>query len=107
MEIDKTKTALLGIDKQNDFCPGGALAVEEGDQTVSGTNTLMKNLQLGVLTQDWHPTDHMSFAENNDRNAPFSLIDASYGPQVIWPTHCVQGTHGAEFNNNLEVDRAS
>jgi len=107
LKIDTSRAALLGIDIQNDFCPGGALAVKQGDETVAGTNALMDRLSMSVLTQDWHPADHMSFAENNDGKEPFSLIEASYGPQVLWPTHCVQGTQGAEFHSDLNVDRAN
>ena len=99
--------ALIVIDVQNDFCPGGALAVTEGDAVVPVANRLMQRFDHVVLTQDWHPADHSSFAANNPGNDPFSLIDMPYGPQVLWPVHCVQGTAGAAFHKDLETDRAN
>ena len=99
--------ALIVIDVQNDFCPGGALAVTGGDAVVSVANRLMQHFDHVVLTQDWHPADHSSFAANNPGNDPFSLIDMPYGPQVLWPVHCVQGTAGAAFHKDLETDRAN
>lgn len=99
--------ALIVIDVQNDFCPGGALAVADGDAVVPVTNRLMQRFDHVVLTQDWHPADHSSFAANNPGHDPFSLIDMPYGPQVLWPTHCVQGTDGAAFHSDLESDRAN
>ncbi|WP_319637296.1 bifunctional nicotinamidase/pyrazinamidase [Pacificispira spongiicola] len=99
-------TAFIAIDVQNDFCPGGALAVADGDQVVPVVNRLMPRYPVRVVTQDWHPADHFSFASNTDGAAPFSLIDASYGPQVLWPDHCVQGTAGADFHKDLLVDAA-
>lgn len=99
--------ALIVIDVQNDFCPGGALAVTEGDAVVPVANRLMQRFDHVVLTQDWHPADHSSFAANNPGHDPFSLIDMPYGPQVLWPVHCVQGTPGAAFHSDLETDRAS
>ena len=99
--------ALIVIDVQNDFCPGGALAVTGGDAVVPVANRLMQRFDHVVLTQDWHPADHSSFAANNPGHAPFSLIDMPYGPQVLWPTHCVQGTVGAAFHGDLETDRAN
>ncbi|THD76663.1 bifunctional nicotinamidase/pyrazinamidase [Thalassobius vesicularis] len=98
--------ALIVIDVQNDFCPGGALAVPEGDLIVPGINRLMEEAETVVLTQDWHPSDHSSFASQHDGAAPFSLTQMSYGPQVLWPDHCVQGTDGAAFHADLAVDRA-
>ena len=97
--------ALLVIDVQNDFCPGGALAVAGGDAIVSGINTLMGDFQAVILTQDWHPAGHSSFASTHDA-APMSMMDMPYGPQVLWPDHCIQGTVGAAFHENLHADRA-
>ncbi|MFV0299712.1 MAG: bifunctional nicotinamidase/pyrazinamidase [Paracoccus sp. (in: a-proteobacteria)] len=98
--------ALIVIDLQNDFCPGGALAVAGGDQIVAPINALMGDFDAVVLTQDWHPADHASFAENHPGAAPFSLTQMPYGPQVLWPRHCVQGGEGAAFHPDLMVDRA-
>lgn len=98
--------ALIVIDVQNDFCPGGALAVAGGDEIISRINGLMGDFATVVLTQDWHPADHASFAANHAGAAPFSLTTMPYGPQVLWPTHCVQGTRGAEFHLTLRTDPA-
>lgn len=98
--------ALIVIDVQNDFCPGGALAVAEGDAIIPRINALMGDFQTVVLTQDWHPADHASFAANHAGAAPFSLNQMPYGPQVLWPTHCVQGTDGAAFHPALRTDPA-
>jgi nicotinamidase/pyrazinamidase len=98
--------ALIVIDVQNDFCPGGALAVAEGDQIINRINGLMGDFATVVLTQDWHPATHASFAANHPGAAPFSLVTMPYGPQVLWPTHCVQGTRGAEFHSALPTDPA-
>ena len=95
--------ALIVIDVQNDFCPGGALAVAEGDQIISRINGLMGDFATIVLTQDWHPVNHASFAANYPGAAPFSLTDMPYGPQVLWPTHCVQGSDGAAFHQALNT----
>ena len=98
--------ALIVIDVQNDFCPGGALAVTEGDRIVPGLNALMAEFGCVVLTQDWHPADHASFADNHPGAAPFSLMQMAYGPQVLWPRHCVQGSAGAAFHPDLKTDPA-
>lgn len=98
--------ALIVIDVQNDFCPGGALAVAGGDEIISRINGLMDDFATVVLTQDWHPLNHMSFAANHPGAASFSLTQMPYGPQVLWPTHCVQGTTGAEFHKDLRTDPA-
>jgi nicotinamidase/pyrazinamidase len=95
--------ALLVIDVQNDFCPGGALAVAGGDEIVDGINALMTDFDAVVLTQDWHPAGHSSFASSHQAE-PFSLTDMPYGPQVLWPDHCVQGTNGAAFHDGLRTD---
>lgn len=97
--------ALIVIDVQNDFCPGGALAVAGGDAIVPGINALMADFSAVVLTQDWHPADHMSFADNHPGAAPYSITQMPYGPQVLWPRHCVQGTKGAAFHAGLNADR--
>jgi len=98
--------ALIVIDVQNDFCPGGALAVTGGDQIISRVNGLMDHFPTVVLTQDWHPANHASFATNHPGAVPFSLTDMPYGRQVLWPTHCVQGTTGAAFHSALRTDPA-
>jgi len=99
-------TAFIAIDVQNDFCPGGALAVADGDQVVPLINDLLPHYPVRVLTQDWHPAGHFSFASSNDGGEPFGLIDASYGPQVLWPDHCVIGSQGAAFHPDLVTDSA-
>ncbi len=98
--------ALIVIDVQNDFCPGGALAVAEGDQIVPGINAQMQQANAVILTQDWHPANHSSFASQHTGAAPYDLVEMSYGPQVLWPDHCVQGSAGAEFHAGLNVTRA-
>ena len=98
--------ALIVIDVQNDFCPGGALAVAQGDAIIPQINALMGEFQTVVLTQDWHPADHSSFAANHAGAAPFSTVQMPYGAQTLWPSHCVQGTKGAEFHPALRSDLA-
>jgi nicotinamidase/pyrazinamidase len=98
--------ALIVIDVQNDFCPGGALAVPDGDAIVPGINALMAEFPAVILTQDWHPADHLSFASQHTGRAPMELTQMPYGPQVLWPDHCVQGTAGAEFHPALNKTRA-
>ncbi|BBU53796.1 nicotinamidase [Mameliella alba] len=98
--------ALIVIDVQNDFCPGGALAVERGDEIVQPINALMAEFDAVVLTQDWHPAGHSSFASTHAGKAPFDMVEMPYGPQVLWPDHCIQGSPGANFHTELEVDRA-
>ncbi|WP_375173770.1 bifunctional nicotinamidase/pyrazinamidase [Pseudooceanicola sp.] len=98
--------ALIVIDVQNDFCPGGALAVAEGDTIVPGINELMSEFDTVILTQDWHPAGHSSFASSHDGKDPMQMIDMPYGPQVLWPDHCIQGSHGALFHPDLTTDRA-
>ena len=98
--------ALIVIDVQNDFCPGGALAVADGDKIISRINGLMAEYAIVVLTQDWHPGNHTSFAANHPGADPFSLVQMPYGPQVLWPTHCVQGSAGAELHRDLLSDPA-
>jgi nicotinamidase/pyrazinamidase len=89
--------ALIVVDVQNDFCPGGALAVRHGDQVVPVINDLQSRFELVVATQDWHPVDHKSFASNHEGKQPGHLIELDGLPQVLWPDHCVQNTPGAEF----------
>ncbi|MWD28610.1 bifunctional nicotinamidase/pyrazinamidase [Aquicoccus sp. SCR17] len=98
--------ALIVIDVQNDFCPGGALAVEGGDEIVQRINTLMAEFPAVVLTQDWHPAGHSSFASQHEGMAPLEMIEMPYGPQVLWPDHCIQGSRGAAFHEGLHADRA-
>ncbi|MGR3272727.1 bifunctional nicotinamidase/pyrazinamidase [Thalassococcus profundi] len=98
--------ALLVIDVQNDFCPGGALAVAEGDRIVAPINALMAEFDAVILTQDWHPAGHSSFASQHPGKAPMEMIEMPYGPQVLWPDHCIQGSEGAAFHPDLDTDRA-
>jgi nicotinamidase/pyrazinamidase len=97
---------LLVVDLQNDFCPGGALAVRDGDAVVPLANRLMTAFPHVAMTQDWHPKNHFSFASANAGMLPFEIIEAPYGPQVLWPDHCVQGTSGAAFHPDLDPTRA-
>lgn len=96
--------ALIVIDMQNDFCPGGALAVTGGDDIVDGINALMADFRTVILTQDWHPAGHSSFASSHPGAAPMQVVDMPYGPQVLWPDHCIQGTPGAAFHQGLRTD---
>ncbi|MEZ5888704.1 MAG: bifunctional nicotinamidase/pyrazinamidase [Paracoccaceae bacterium] len=98
--------ALIVIDVQNDFCPGGALAVTDGDAIIPRVNALMDEFAVKVLTQDWHPASHSSFAANHPGAEPFSLTEMPYGPQVLWPVHCVQGSEGAAFHKALRTNPA-
>jgi nicotinamidase/pyrazinamidase len=94
------------VDVQNDFCPGGALEVPRGDEIVPIVNRLAARFRNVVLTQDWHPRGHLSFASSHPGKRPFETIAASYGPQVLWPDHCVQETPGAEFHSALQIPHA-
>jgi nicotinamidase/pyrazinamidase len=98
--------ALIVIDVQNDFCPGGALAVAGGDEIVQPINALMAEFDAVILTQDWHPAGHSSFASQHAGLDPYSVTEMPYGPQVLWPDHCIQGTEGAAFHADLHVNRA-
>jgi len=102
----RSDTALLMIDIQNDFCPGGALAVSGGDEIVPRVNRLQQDFAVRVLTQDWHPANHSSFADNQTGAEAYSLVDMPYGPQILWPRHCVQGSKGAEFHPDLDTQSA-
>jgi nicotinamidase/pyrazinamidase len=97
---------LLIIDVQNDFCPGGALAVADGDAVVPIVNRLAERFAHVALTQDWHPSGHSSFATSHPGSAPFETISMPYGRQTLWPDHCVQGTQGAAFHPQLATQRA-
>ena len=97
---------LLVVDVQRDFCQGGALAVPNGDAVVPLVNDLARRFPHTILTQDWHPAVHQSFASSHAGRKPFDVIEVSYGSQVLWPDHCVQGTDGAAFHDALEVPQA-
>ena len=96
---------LLIVDLQNDFCPGGALEVKEGDAIVPTVNALAERFPHVILTQDWHPTGHISFATTHNKN-PYETIQAPHGPQTLWPDHCLQQSEGAAFHSALEVPQA-
>lgn len=98
--------ALLIIDVQNDFCPGGALEVPEGDRVVPVINRLSGAFETVLQTQDWHPEGHSSFASSHEGRDPFETVEMSYGEQVLWPDHCVQGSEGAEFHPDLVTRRS-
>ena len=100
------REVLLIVDVQNDFCPGGALAVAEGDAIVPSINRLAQSFAHVILTQDWHPRGHASFASSHPGKRPFDTIEVSYGAQTLWPDHCVQGTQGAAFHPKLDVPHA-
>jgi nicotinamidase/pyrazinamidase len=102
MEILSTD-ALLVIDVQHDFCPGGALAVADGNAVVPLINTLAKCFPHAIATQDWHPARHISFASAHPGKQPFETAEATYGPQALWPEHCVQGSKGAELHPDLDL----
>src|SRR5438477_12820569 len=101
-----SREVLLVVDVQNDFCPGGALAVPRGDEIVPLINRLAARFVHVVLTQDWHPPGHLSFASAHPGKKPFETVDLPYGTQVLWPDHCVQGSRGAEFHPALRVTNA-
>jgi len=94
---------LLVIDVQNDFCPGGRLPVPDGDQVVPIINALARRFHHVVATQDWHPAGHHSFASSHAGRKPYDTVEVAYGPQILWPDHCVQGTDGAEFRSDLAL----
>jgi nicotinamidase/pyrazinamidase len=98
--------ALVVIDMQYDFCPGGALAVAGGDEIIPVINRLIAEHEHVLLTQDWHPAGHSSFASSHAGKAPFDMVNMPYGPQTLWPDHCIQGTRGAEFHDALEWTKA-
>ncbi len=98
---------LLAVDIQHDFCPGGRLAVPRGDEVVPAINRLCEKFRHVVLTQDWHPPGHLSFASSHPGKKPFDVIAAPYGPQALWPDHCVQTTNGADFRGDLVAPHAA
>lgn len=100
------RDVLLVVDIQNDFCPGGGLGVPNGDEVVPVVNRLARKFAHVVLTQDWHPAGHLSFASSNPGTQPFQTIEVAYGPQIMWPDHCIQGTRGAEFRADLDIPHA-
>ncbi len=99
-------SALIVVDVQNGFTPGGNLAVTDADQIIPLINQLARQFEMVVLTQDWHPEQHISFADNHENKAPFETIELPYGTQVLWPKHCVQGTEDAEFHPALDIPTA-
>jgi nicotinamidase/pyrazinamidase len=105
MEITP-QDALVVIDVQNDFCPGGALPVPHGNRVIAPIHRVARRFDHVVLTQDWHPPGHLSFATRHPGRKPFESIDTQHGPQVLWPDHCVQSTHGADFHTSLHLPQA-
>lgn len=104
--LPTSNDALLIIDVQNDFCPGGALAVADGDAVVPVINALQSQFDHVIMTQDWHPAGHQSFASSHPGGAPFGTVELNYGTQVLWPDHCVQESDGAAFHADLLTARA-
>ena len=100
------RDVLLVVDIQNDFCPAGALAVPRGDEVVPIVNDLAQRFTHVILTQDWHPPEHESFASSHPGRTPHETIEVAYGPQVLWPDHCLQGTHGAAIHKDLQIPHA-
>jgi len=98
--------ALIVVDVQNDFCPGGALAINDGDAVVPVINRLARGFKHVIITQDWHPAGHMSFASQHPGKKPYEKFMSSYGPQELWPDHCVQNTPGAAFHRDLDIPHA-
>src|SRR5215831_19543641 len=98
---------LLVVDVQNDFCPGGHLPVPHGDEVVAPINKLARRFEHVVLTQDWHSPRHSSFASSHSGHRPYESIEASYGPQTLWPDHCIQGSPGAELHAGLDIPHAA
>lgn len=106
MQLQLEHTALIVVDVQNGFTPGGNLAVANADQIIPLINQLAPSFEHVVLTQDWHPEQHISFAENHSNRMPFETIELAYGTQVLWPKHCVQGSHDAAFHPELNIPTA-
>jgi nicotinamidase/pyrazinamidase len=105
VKIDDT-SALLVVDVQNCFLPGGSLAVKDGGQVIAVINKIAKGFAHVVMTQDWHTAGHVSFASSHDGKKPFETVDLKYGKQVLWPDHCVQGTEGASLSKDLSIPQA-
>jgi nicotinamidase/pyrazinamidase len=101
------RDVLVVVDIQNDFCPGGSLSVPQGDEVVPVINRLAERFPHVVLTQDWHPPDHLSFASAHPGKQPYDVIAVDYGPQILWPDHCVRATRGAEFHKDLRIPHAA
>ena len=99
-------TALIIIDVQNDFCPGGALEVKDSEKIIEPINSAQDKFETIILTQDWHPKDHSSFASNNSAEV-YSKIEMDYGSQILWPDHCIQGSIGANFHKNLNTNNSN
>ncbi len=99
-------SVLIVVDVQNDFLPGGALAVPHGDEILPLVNQLAGKFEHVILTQDWHPAGHISFASSHAGKAPYDMIDLPYGPQILWPDHCIQGTQGAALSEALDIPKA-
>jgi nicotinamidase/pyrazinamidase len=106
MLMARDHDVLLVVDIQNDFCPGGRLAVPRGDEVVPLINGLASRFKHVVLTQDWHPRGHLSFASTHPGRTPYETVEVAYGTQIPWPDHCVQGTQGAEFREDLQINHA-
>jgi nicotinamidase/pyrazinamidase len=106
MELKSATDVLLVVDVQNDFCPGGALAVDRGDEVVPIINRLSQRFDHVILTQDWHPRGHISFASAHPGHKPYETAEAAYGTQALWPDHCIQATRGADFHAGLQVPHA-
>jgi nicotinamidase/pyrazinamidase len=107
MQSDRSRRALLIVDVQNDFCPGGALAVREGEAVVEACNRAIRHFDHVILTQDWHPEGHVSFASSWPGKEVFAQVEVAGIPQTLWPEHCVAGSPGADFHPGLETRRAS
>lgn len=103
--MPRENRVLLVVDIQNDFCPGGALGVPQGDRVVPIINRLARDFRHVILTQDWHCPDHISFASMHPGKKPHDSIELNYGPQILWPDHCVRGTRGAELHPDLEINQ--
>ena len=103
----QSNEAILVIDIQNDFCPGGALAVTGGDEIVAPVNALVPEFPVRVFTQDWHPSNHLSFASQHDGKDPFTTTEMPYGTQVLWPDHCIIGSNGVAFHPKLDTRSAN
>jgi len=97
-------SALIIIDMQNDFCPGGALAVKDGEKIIEPINSAQEDFNTIILTQDWHPKEHSSFASNHNAEV-YSNMEMDYGSQILWPNHCIQGSEGANFHRNLNTNK--
>jgi len=102
----KINSALIIIDVQNDFCTGGALAVKDGEKIINSINTVQEEFDTIILTQDWHPKEHTSFASNHNAEV-YSNVEMDYGSQILWPNHCIQGSIGANFHRNLNTDKCA